>query len=87
MVCKAGGPPVEMHPWAALVARSGTPPAVLDQLQRDVVAALGSTDVVSRAELAGFEVTPSTPQALRERIEADRALVAPLVAEGRVAKG
>ncbi|TXH60358.1 MAG: tripartite tricarboxylate transporter substrate binding protein [Burkholderiaceae bacterium] len=86
-LAEAGGPPVEMHPWAALVARSGTPPPLLDQLQRDVVAALGSTDVVSRAELAGFEVTPSTPQALRERIEADRALVAPLVAEGRVAKG
>ncbi len=86
-LAEAGGPPVEMHPWAALVARSGTPQALLDQLQRDVVAALGSTDVVSRAELAGFEITPSTPQALRERIEADRALVAPLVAEGRVAKG
>ncbi len=85
-IVEAGGPPVEMHPWAGIVTRAGTPAPVLEQLQRDLVAALGATDVVSRAELAGFEVTPSTPQALRERIEADRALVAPLVAEGRVAR-
>lgn len=83
---EAGGPAVEMHPWAALVARAGAPPPVLDQLQRDIVAALGATDVVSRAEQAGFELTPSTPQALRERIAADRAAVAPLVAEGRIAR-
>lgn len=85
-LAESGGPPVEMHPWAALVARAGTPARALDQLQRDIVAALGATDVVSRAELAGFEITPSTPQALRERIAADRAAVAPLVAEGRIAR-
>ena len=42
--------------------------------------ALGTTEVRARAEQAGFEITPSTPQALRERIEADVALYAPLVA-------
>lgn len=85
-LAESGGPAVEMHPWAALVARAGAPQPVLDQLQRDIVAAMGATDVVSRAELAGFEITPSTPQALRERIAADRAAVAPLVAEGRIAR-
>ena len=83
---EAGGPPVDMHPWAALVAVAGTPPATLLQLQRDIVAALGSDEVRKRAELAGFEITPSTPQALRERIAADSALYAPLVSEGRVAR-
>lgn len=83
---EAGGPPLEMHPWAALMALAGTPAAVLDQLQHDVVAALSSPDVLARAETAGFEVTPSTPQALRERIEADVALYRPLVAAGRIAR-
>ncbi|MFO1274340.1 MAG: tripartite tricarboxylate transporter substrate-binding protein [Rubrivivax sp.] len=83
-LAEAGAPALEMHPWAALVTRAGTPAAVTEQLQRDLVAALGATDVVSRAELAGFEVTPSSPLALRERIEAERARVAPLVADGRV---
>lgn len=85
-IAQAGGPPVEMHPWAALVTVAGTPQPVQDQLQRDLVAAMGSPDVRSRADQAGFEITPSTPRALRERIDADVALYAPLVAEGRVAR-
>lgn len=83
---EAGGPALEMHPWAAMVGLAGTPQPVLDRLQRDIVAALGSAEVRARGETAGFEITPSTPQGLRARIEADVALYAPLVAEGRVAK-
>lgn len=83
---EAGGPAVEMHPWAAMVGLAGTPQPVLDRLQRDIVAALGSAEVRSRAATAGFEITPSTPQGLRARIDADVAMYAPLVAEGRVAK-
>jgi tripartite-type tricarboxylate transporter receptor subunit TctC len=83
---EAGGPPVEMHPWAALMAVAGTPPAVLEVLQRDLVAALGSTELRGRAEQAGFELTPSTPQGLRERIDADIALYKPLVDAGRIAR-
>jgi tripartite-type tricarboxylate transporter receptor subunit TctC len=83
-LAEAGGPNVEMHPWAALMAVSGTPSAVIEQLQTDIVAALASAEVRGRAAQAGFEVTPSTPQALRDRILADVALYAPLVSEGRV---
>jgi len=83
---EAGGPPVEMHPWAALVGVAGTPQATLDQLQRDITLALSRPEVVSRAEAAGFEITPSTPEAVRERVEADIASVRPLLAEGRIAK-
>ncbi|MGZ5155951.1 MAG: Bug family tripartite tricarboxylate transporter substrate binding protein [Caldimonas sp.] len=83
---EAGGPPVEMHPWAALVALTGTPAPVIEQLQHDIVAALGTAEVRSRAEQAGFDITPSTPQALRERIDADIALYGPLVNEGRIAR-
>ena len=85
-IFEAGGPPVEMHPWAALVAVARTPPAVLEQLRRDIAAVLDMPDVRSRAESAGFEITPSTPQALSERIEADIALYAPLIREGRIAR-
>ncbi len=85
-LAEAGGPPVEMHPWAALVGLAGTPAPVVDQLQQDIAAALASSEVRSRAEQAGFEITPSTPQGLRERIEADLAQYAPLVSEGRIAR-
>ncbi len=83
---EAGGPPIEMHPWAALVTVVGTPSAITLQLQQDIAAALGSAEVRRRAEQAGFEITPSTPKALRERVEADIALYAPLVSEGRIAR-
>ncbi len=81
---EAGAPGVEMHPWAALVGVAGTPPQVLVQLQRDIVAALMTAQVRSQAEQAGFEITPSTPQVLRERIAADTRLYAPLISEGRI---
>jgi tripartite-type tricarboxylate transporter receptor subunit TctC len=83
---QAGGPPLTMHPWAALMAVAGTPAPVIEQLRRDIAAALGDAEVRSRAENAGFEITASTPQALRERIAADTALYAPLVSEGRIAR-
>ena len=51
---------------------------------KDIAGALDTPEVRARAEQAGFEITPSTPQALRERIEADVALYEPLVREGRV---
>ena len=75
---------VEMHPWAALVGVAGTPPAVIDALQRDVVAALLAPEVRARIEGAGFDLAPLTPQALRALIASDRAEYAVLVREGRV---
>lgn len=53
-----------MHPWTALVVIAGTALAVAEQLRRDIVLMLDSADVRSRAEGAGFEITPSRPQAL-----------------------
>jgi tripartite-type tricarboxylate transporter receptor subunit TctC len=75
-----------MHPWAALVAIARTPPTVIDHLRRDLLLALDTADVRERAQLAGFEITPSTARALSERIDADTALYAPLIREGRVAR-
>jgi len=82
---EAGAPAVEMHPWAAMVAPAATPATTLAQLQRDIVAALDTVEVRDRADQAGFEITPSTPDAVRERMRSDRALYAPLISEGRIA--
>ena len=85
-VVEAGGPPVEMHPWAGLVAPAGTPAVVLAQLQDDLQAALAAPELRQRTEQAGFELTPGTPQAMRERMAADLALVKPLLDEGRITR-
>ena len=81
---EAGGPAVEMHPWAALMTRAGTPSPVLTTLQLSLAQALASAAVRSRAEAAGFDITPSTAQAVRERMAAETAAVQPLIAAGRV---
>ena len=83
---EAGGPAVEMHPWAALMAVAHTPPAIVEQLRQDLGAALDDPEVRSRAASAGFEITPSSPRAVSERVDADVALYAPLIREGRVSK-
>ena len=83
---EAGGPPVPMHPWAALMAVTGTPRPVLDTLRASLAKALASDTVRSRAENAGFEITPSAPQAVREHMTADAATVMPLIAAGRISR-
>ncbi len=82
-VAEAGGPPVAST-RAALMGVAGTPPAVVDTLQRDVVAALRSSAVRARVEGAGFDIAPMTPKELRSRIAADSAGYAILVREGRL---
>ena len=75
-----------MHPWAALVAVAGTPAPLLAQLHGDITQAMASPLVRGPAALAGFEITPSSPQALRARVDADIALYKPLVDEGRITR-
>jgi tripartite-type tricarboxylate transporter receptor subunit TctC len=83
---EAGAPSVEMRPWAGIVAVAGTPAPQIEQLQRELVAAIEAPEVRERIAPLGFELTPSTPAQFRERIATDTALYAPLVAEGRVSK-
>jgi tripartite-type tricarboxylate transporter receptor subunit TctC len=83
-LAEAGGPAVEMRPWAAWVTVAGTPAPILERLQRDLLAAIDTAEVRRMADNAGFELTPSTPQALRERVATDLALYTPLVRAGRV---
>lgn len=56
-----GFPDLRMNVWFGLVARSGTPDAVVQKLQAEFAAALASPDVVSRFSEQGFEVVSSTP--------------------------
>ncbi len=83
---EAGGPPVEMHPWAALMAVAGTPAPVLQTLQQDIALAMASDSLRQRTEAAGFELIPSSPQAVHDRMLADAAMVSPLIQAGRITR-
>jgi tripartite-type tricarboxylate transporter receptor subunit TctC len=85
-LAEAGGPAVEMRPWAALVVPARTPAAARERIDHDVRGALADADVRSRIEGAGFALTPSTPQQLTALIDADRVHYATLVAAGRVTR-
>ena len=85
-VAEAGGPMVEMRPWAGLVARAGTPAPLLEQIHRDVLTALMEDGARTRIEGAGFQLAPSTPQQMHDLIVADSAEYSVLVREGRVQK-
>lgn len=85
-LAESGAPDVEMRPWAGLVAVAGTPAELLERIHRDVVAAIDAPSVRERLEPLGFELTPSTPQQFRRRMDEDRALYEPLVREGRVSR-
>jgi tripartite-type tricarboxylate transporter receptor subunit TctC len=83
-LAQAGGPDVEMRPWAGLVVPAGTAAARLNQLRADLTAAINAPELRKHVEPMGYELTPSTPEQMRERVAADLALYEPLVREGRV---
>jgi len=57
--------------WYGLFAPAGTPPDVLRRLREATATVLAQPDLVERLRQLGYEVTPSTPQALSDRVKAD----------------
>jgi tripartite-type tricarboxylate transporter receptor subunit TctC len=86
-IAEAGGPAMEMSPWAAIFAPAGTPAPVLDKLQQDIRAALASPEVRSRVESMGFDVLGSTPKELAELVRRETGQNAALVKSGRIRRG
>jgi tripartite-type tricarboxylate transporter receptor subunit TctC len=59
--------------WYGLFAPRGTAPEVLKKLHEATAAALAQPDLVEKLRLAGYEVTPSSPEALGDRVKGDLA--------------
>ena len=68
-VREQGYPEIEGEAWNALLTRAGTPPAVIDRLNREVVRILALPDVQGR--LRGVEIKTSDPQSLARMIRED----------------
>lgn len=68
-VREQGYPEIEGEAWNALLTRAGTPPAVIDRLNREVVSILSRPDVQGR--LRGVEIKTSDPQSLARMIRED----------------
>jgi len=60
-IAEAGVPGYEVSNWWGIVAPAGTPPPVLDRLNKEVGAILESPDTRKRFELEGAEVVRMSP--------------------------
>src|SRR5712691_2995619 len=68
-VREQGYPELEGEGWNALLTRAGTPPAVIDRLNREVVRILALPEVQER--LRGVEIKTSDPQSVARMIRED----------------
>jgi len=64
-----GVPGYEMTTWHSVSSPRGTPPPIIDRLNREIVAAISTPEMRERFTAAGTDVQGSTPAQLRERIE------------------
>lgn len=71
-VAESGLPGFDVTSWYGVIARAGTPPAIVDKLQRDMAAALQMEDVKARLFALGLEPVGNTPAAFAALIQAER---------------
>jgi tripartite-type tricarboxylate transporter receptor subunit TctC len=66
---EAGYPDFEAVPWFGLMAPAGTPPAIIDRLNRETVKVLALPDVRKKLNDLGLDVIPGTPAEFAAAIE------------------
>ena len=81
---KESGIEVESDAWNALIAPGGTPPAVIAQINDEVRDILAKPSVRARLEVQLMEPAPSSPEALRARMDAEIKLWSDVIAKGEI---
>jgi tripartite-type tricarboxylate transporter receptor subunit TctC len=71
-MAEAGYPDVAMTVWFGMVARSGTPEAVVRVLNSQVVSALKNPEVAKRLFDQGFDASPSTAEEFAAQMRSER---------------
>lgn len=66
-----GYPDLDIFIWAALVARTGTPPELVRQLNTDITKALRTKAIQDRWAAIDFQPLPTTPEELASFVRAD----------------
>ncbi len=83
-LAESGFPAFEFNNWGGLLAPAGTPPAIIDKLQKEVQRAATLPDVRQRLISYGFELSGNTPQEFAVSIRADIAKWAKLIKEADI---
>jgi tripartite-type tricarboxylate transporter receptor subunit TctC len=80
-VAESGVPGFQATGWYGLMAPAGTPEAVIDRLNRALVAVLSDTAMKARLQAMGLEAFSSSPRAMRGFIAEDMAKWGKVIAE------
>ena len=76
---EAGLKGYEAGTWFGVVTRAGTPKAIIDTLNREIVAALAAPDLKERLTNVGFDVFTSSPEEFARFIRNDMGRVAKVI--------
>jgi tripartite-type tricarboxylate transporter receptor subunit TctC len=78
---ESGVPGYEAYVWMGLLAPKGTPAAIVDRLYRELLVALGTSEVKNYMATAGIEIVGSTPADFGKFYRAEKDLWAKVVRE------
>jgi tripartite-type tricarboxylate transporter receptor subunit TctC len=78
-VMESGVPGYQAYVWMGLLAPKGTPQAIIDRLNRDVIAALATPEAKAYMATAGIEIVGSTPAEFGAYFRSERDLWAKVV--------
>lgn len=70
-VAESGVPGFDVNAWVGLMAPAGTPPAVVQKLNREIAAILGAAEVKDRLQSDGSEVVAASSEAFGTHIRAE----------------
>jgi tripartite-type tricarboxylate transporter receptor subunit TctC len=70
--------------WQAVQVPAGTPPAVIERLNREINAILALPETAERFGTLGIQAWPSTPQQMQALIQADTAKWGKVIREARI---
>lgn len=79
-IAESGLAGYETSSWNSLVAPRGTPRAIVERLNADIVAVLNSPEIRERFRQQGVDADPGTPAQLAAYIRSERARFAKLIA-------
>jgi tripartite-type tricarboxylate transporter receptor subunit TctC len=81
---KESGIDVEADAWNGLIAPGGTPKALIDKINKDVVAIIRAPELREKLAAQLMEPVGSTPEEFRARIDGEIARWAPVIKAANV---
>ena len=83
-MAEAGFPGFEAYAWIGVFAPAGTPPAIIDRLNRELVTVLKTPEIAAKLADVGAEPVGSTPAALDTYVRSEHDKWAKLVKDANI---